>query len=323
MPNSYEIEIVDFNTIDGGLEVFARAWKNGVQLGFGADGTIDIERFRIFNPPVLVEDMLGDIIIPEYTDVNTGAVIPERRLLEDPVEAIKQSLIQTISLVGRSGENIIVGKIGNTTSTFYTNGGDGAVGRVNQASWIDARDTADGTTAQTIESILIRSEDESASANDFACDRGFFPFDTSAISDTDTVDSATFSFYSPTAGTGNRSVGVVESTHKSASTLVVGDFDALTVNSATEGATRQTVGATSIYYDFALNATGVGWISKTGFTGLAVRLAFDLDNTTPAFGTDGRNYFYLNSSAFAGTTQDPKLVVVHSGATNSGFFAFM
>src|SRR3990167_3637881 len=45
-----------------GIELFAKAWKNGKQMGFGKDGSVEIERFRIFNPPILVDDPNGTII---------------------------------------------------------------------------------------------------------------------------------------------------------------------------------------------------------------------------------------------------------------------
>src|SRR3990167_4725754 len=44
-----------------GVEIMARAWKGTKQLGF-VDGTVEIERFRIFNPPIVVDDPNGDII---------------------------------------------------------------------------------------------------------------------------------------------------------------------------------------------------------------------------------------------------------------------
>jgi len=43
------VEIVEQRTIPSGIEVFARAWNENGQIGFGPDGTVDIERFKIFN----------------------------------------------------------------------------------------------------------------------------------------------------------------------------------------------------------------------------------------------------------------------------------
>ena len=61
--NDLDIEIIgDIKEIDGGIELFAKAWKDGKQLGFGKDGSVEIERFRFFNPPFLVGDVNGDIV---------------------------------------------------------------------------------------------------------------------------------------------------------------------------------------------------------------------------------------------------------------------
>ena len=57
-----QIKVQSISKIEGGVEVFARAWREGQQLGFGTDGSVEIERFRIFNPPVLVPDPNGEIV---------------------------------------------------------------------------------------------------------------------------------------------------------------------------------------------------------------------------------------------------------------------
>ena len=51
------IQIVEMVPINGGVEVFARAWDStGKQYGFGKDGSVDLERFRIINPTIMVPD---------------------------------------------------------------------------------------------------------------------------------------------------------------------------------------------------------------------------------------------------------------------------
>ena len=306
---TYDIEIVETNVIDGGIEVFARAWKNGVQLGFGKDGTIDIERFRIFNPPVLVSDPLGDIN-KDYTNEITGELVVNR-FREDPEEAILQSLTHTISNVGKEGTTIIAETIGNTTDTFYSStGGDGTIrrGPNTQTTWTAARDTADGEVAAAGNVSDFIFADRETGTN-FTVSRQFYPFDTSSIPDTDTISSATFSFYQTNAGSGVRSVGLVQTSQASMSSLALADFDTCgAVNSATEGATRVTATAVQ-YQDFALNATGLTWIDKTGYTKLGTRLSKDLDNSAPA----AREYIAGSFADETGTANDPKLVVVHSG----------
>ena len=65
--SKYTIEIVDIKPIENGLELFARVSQGGKQIGFGKDGTVDVERFRLINPPTIVPDLNGDII-NDYID---------------------------------------------------------------------------------------------------------------------------------------------------------------------------------------------------------------------------------------------------------------
>lgn len=326
MPNEYEIEIVETNLIDGGIEIFARAWKNGVQLGFGKDGTIDIERFRVFNPPVLVDDVLGDIIIPASTDPQTGSVIPERRLREDAEEAILQSLTQTIATVGIEGTNILAGSRGNTTDTFYSGGGDGKL-RNNNASFATASQATAAASVDNTGSSYVWFGDSGGTKY---IDRAFFPFDTSAIADTDTIDSATFSVWNnkdaSNSVTGdNYSWNIYGQSQASDTTLAVADYDTYdTTEFSTAKNTATFVAGATGYYNYTLNASGLAAISKTSYSKFALINTNDyrLGNTAP---TQPQN-LYVFFSESAGTTNDPKLVVVHSAAaptTNSNFFAFM
>lgn len=111
-----EVKEINING-QSGIELFAKAWKGDKQLGFGKDGSVEIERFRIFNPPILVDDPNGDIV-REWTDEKTGE-LKQRKLREDPIEAIRQTVAHNVKIVGKENAQIVIGKIGNTTSTFY------------------------------------------------------------------------------------------------------------------------------------------------------------------------------------------------------------
>src|SRR3990167_4451732 len=92
---------------------FKKVWKwtpGGKQVGFGKDGTVDIERFVFINPPILVSDPNGDII-REWTDDTTGE-LKQRKLRESPQEALLQSLAHTISVKKEKfgSERIVRGK---------------------------------------------------------------------------------------------------------------------------------------------------------------------------------------------------------------------
>jgi len=137
------IDVEGIEQIDGGIQIFARAWKGTEQLGFGADGSVEIERFRIFNPPIMVPDgTKSTTTIHDHT-------FEVDNFTENPLEAVRQSLAHTISIVGQEGTAITEGKVGNTTSTFYPNANpestsvDGRIGATNQAvSWPTIHDAS-------------------------------------------------------------------------------------------------------------------------------------------------------------------------------------
>ena len=106
-----DIQPIEINGIPG-IEIFAKAWKGAKPLGFGENGSVEIERFRIFNPPILVDDPNGTVIREMDKDPE-GKILPARRLREDPIEAIRQSIAHTISLLGKENTGIVIGKIGN------------------------------------------------------------------------------------------------------------------------------------------------------------------------------------------------------------------
>ena len=353
--NGIEIEIIgDIEKIDGGIQLFAKAWagqdikvykvtervvpngiverkevfdrimKKGEQFGFGKDGSVEIERFRFFNPPVLVDDENGDII---KESTNLEGETEYRKLKYNPDEVIRQILEQTIKIVGKENTNIIIGKVGNTTSTFYSSAGDGEVGREARPSWNDAHDTIAGTyTDYTSDSVYISSY--YVSSSNIYVRRGFFPFDTSALPNDDVISSASLhvSGYGTVENVTDY-LGVVQTNPASNTALANGDYDECGKSLANgwssafstdiiEGMTTRVnlsdITGTFAFREFVLNSTGQGWINKTGYTKLGLRMATDLDDDALTSITE-RNHFRLYTSAKDGatTTNDPKLVVVH------------
>lgn len=152
----------------------------------------------------------------------------------------------------------------------------------------------------------------------------FFMFDTSAIPATDTISSAVYShaLAGDSAGTAANQWTVCQGQQTTWNSLVIGDYDQRrnSIDGGAEGATRQNraVSTETGYVDFTLNATGIGWIARsgetkpatasaTGKTQLVVAYAKDLDNSAPT--TNDFNQVYFAEEA--GTTNDPKLVVTH------------
>jgi len=109
------VEIQSLVKIERGIEIFAKAWRNGEPIGFGKDGTVEIEKFRIYNPPILVPDGTTRTEI----EVDTGKEFQANNFKEDLIAAVQITLAHTIKVVAKDGSNIVKGKIGNTTSTFF------------------------------------------------------------------------------------------------------------------------------------------------------------------------------------------------------------
>ena len=303
------IDIISVKIIQEGIEVMAKAWMGVKQVGFGRNGTAEIERFLIYNPPVLVDDPNGTII-REWTDERTGE-LKQRKLREDPVQAIREVITHNVTLVGQEGTNIVKGSIANTNSTFFSRAnGDGKVQRINQINWTTARDTATGDS-DTATAIIQTGAEHEVSGSFYAVERGFYPFDTSNLPDDDTINSAIFSVYATTAddASGRGLIfGLILTSQVSVTALESGDFDAMTINSPAEGATRVVIDTTGVDTSFTLNSTGLAWVDTTGDTKLGIRHADDIDDASPPL---GRQFIQASSSDETGTSQDPTLVVTH------------
>jgi len=349
----YEIELVDINRIEGGVEVFARAWTlnksievmrydseneswivshtipKKTQVGFGDDGTVDIERFLIYNPPILVDDPSGDIIREEI-DGETGKT-KKRVLKEDPKEALLQELEHTISAKQKKygSENIIRGKIGNTTSTFRpdadpeSNSVDGYVTYEASSSWDTVHDATSGNYVNDSDidggPAFESTWQQSGSQRKIA--RGVFIFDTSALGDTEVISSAVLSVFGThvnNADADGYDYGtVVQATIASSTNLSNDDYNDIgdSVDNPTEGSTRENLSSMvgNDYNDFTLNSTGIGWISKTGISSFGMREGHDVeDHPIESGGSNKINRLYIRWADYSGTTSDPKLVVEHS-----------
>jgi hypothetical protein len=306
----FDVEVVDVRPIPQGVEVFARVWnKDGSQVGFG-DGTIDIERFRFLNPPIMVPD-------------GTKGVNNVDNFKEDSEAALLQSLDHTISVVPRHGaERVVKGRVGSTTSTFYSEAGDpgttvvdGLVMRNNQQETFAQLHDGVGTFADnTTATQLIGIDASGTSAKFGGIYRFIILFDTSSIPDTDTVSAATLSFYgvSKDSGLGTPDIYITSSTPASNTTLVSGDYTQLGTTSF--GSIVWASLSVSAYNDFNLNGTGISNVSKTGISKFGARSSWDILNdstglTWVAWQDSGLN---IRSSDQAGTSSDPTLVVTHA-----------
>lgn len=322
----YRIEITQSaQKIDGGVELYARAWKGNEPVGF-IDGTVEIEHFIFYNPPVFVPDALGDY----ERKITDSAGITTGKFRYDPFAAIKETLAHTISVSGKDGSKVIVGKIGHTTTTvfpdpnpettttdgFVTRGGvNETFGTIRAGAGTSFNDSSDGYV-----DLLA-----SATTNQYQShSKSIALFDTSSIPDTDVVSSATISIASRGAPSkidqlgSNGQIGITAATTASNTGLSNSDYEnsLSTTRLANTDIDVGSWAADSTYNNWTLNASGISNISLTGVSKFAYRLGFDIDNTTTgitwASGQEILARVYYADKA--GTSADPKLVVVHAAA---------
>ena len=326
----YTFQIEDIEKTDFGVEVFVRAWdKNDHQLGFGHDGSVDLERFRYVNPSVTVPDADGDIEVLKRDHETKDTFIQKYRL--DPKERLLHSVAHTISVVGKYSNNIVPGKRGNTVTVFQADVIDGGLGRRTDDGGGDAADWSDDQSSATAELVdtssaylgsYIGAGWRYKTNNKYILDRVIFCFDTSTLG-LDTINSATVSLYPDVGGiendveTGADDVFIVHATPASTASLAAGDYDAVgdSVAAPTKLSTEMDIGAiaSSQYNDFTLNATGEGEINKTGDTCLGMRSGDDI-TAEPSGSRSDKDGNRVVWESYEETGYGPTLTVDHSAA---------
>lgn len=314
---TYTIEVIGASLIPNGIEILARAWVGTIQIGFGPDGSVDVERFKIINPPTLVQDNNGGIT-KEYT-VDDGQPPKVVKYRESVIEALTSTISETIRIVGKPGSPAIIpGKVGSTVATIYaTETSTGLLSNL-QTTWAGVRDGATGTGVSTTAMQISTSK---VSGTDWRISRGMCAFDTSVVGTGATINSATLSIlqfnrsFEFTARTAN----ITKSTKTDSTTLVAADFGTMEHTDLSTDL-MITNPASDTWRDWAFNSTGLSAINKSGYSFFVGRPCLDIDNSPP---TDSQNTSFYSSSE-AGTTKDPKIVIDYTtSTTNSGFFAFM
>ena len=325
MITASEIEITQVDITDKGVQVFLRAWdSSGEQIGFGPDGTVDIERIRMNYTPTLVLDPNGDIEETILADPDGGTKVvkyswnPELAMIED----VKDTLRVKKEMFDSS--KIIPGKVGNTTTVYNSEVAPATL-------YEDGVYTNTGTWA-TIQAATSDTFDVSPTASyvfsryrttDSSIYRDVHTFDTSDLG-TDTISSATFAVYALDDVRDNhtnttKDVGLVEFVPADYGAITNGEYDQVgdSVDNPTEGAPRVLIADVATAGDntysgstWTLDATGRGWIDKTGYTGLGLRTSWDMTDTQPSpTNTSGSGFVY--NFATAGSNK-PKLTVEHA-----------
>lgn len=313
---------------DGDITVFVEAWKDGKQLGFGKDDTVETERIRIKGHGYTVYSTPDDYDYTEtqtYSDGSTQTFY----IKEDPELAFKRDLAHTLSIIGTPSNKIIKGTVGNTTTTVNpdadpeTSTVDGRAYLFGSLPWDTVHDAA---SASSFQDDLTNNEHVVArklGTDNYYIMRGFWSFDTSAIG-TDSISSATFSIY--VTGTSNDDndgqdyMSIIESDPFVSDTAIgAGDYDACgATNNPTElidtGERKDITSiSTTAYLDFSLNATGIAAINKSGITYLCGREGHDIEDAP--ISPTGLNRVIAD---FSEGTFKPKLVIEHAAAGGGG-----
>lgn len=320
--SDFTIEIVNKKGIKGGVVVFGKAWKGADQIGFGKDGSVDIERFQIFNPPILVDDPNGDIVRQWVDELPDGTKVQRTRTLrEDHKEALMQVIEQNLSTMKNvhvGSENIKTGKIGRTTSTFYPDADtettcmDANYHNIQAASFSTVRG-ASTTTGGSDNSVYIGGYWHRGGDGKYLITRSGILFDTSALGG-DTVLSADLSlyYYSKDVRTDGDYFGIYDFTPSSNTGFTSTDYalsnwgSTLLSNSVSFGSL-----ASGSYEVYTLNASGELAIDTSGITKFGLRTLGDVANSNTMSGTNSGIIYNIYSADQAGTTTDPKLVVTH------------
>lgn len=314
----FDIEVLSVTAIERGVEVLARVWDaNGEQVGFGKDGTVDIERFRFINPPVIVKDPDGDII-NDYTDKDGNTVISRGK--EDVREAILRRLEAALHVKKEkfSSEKISRGKIGSTTTIIDYTAGTGAAGGSSHAnvdgagSYAAARDAA---TAGAVDNIAGNSafnvlHNSRGGSGDYYVRRGDIQFDTSSIPDGDAVSAASVTFYIHATNGQNvdgDTVVLLDNTNNGnlADPLATEDFNDFTSTSIGSRVLSELI---DVGANRSIDLTTFGAINKTGNTRIGLRLLNDINNTSPS----GANAWNVFSIATGTSGDNPFITIEHA-----------
>ena len=302
----YDIEITDIRKVEVkgqiGVEIFARAWDKNGQIGFGKDGTVDIERFRFFGG---LEFMVSDGTEDEDGNINHKEDVEAKVLME---------LEHTISVKTEKSDDsrIVAGKIGKTTSTLYpsADANDGSV-VATDATWTTVRNASTGSVDD------MPSELTCQVSTGYNITRPFVSWDTSVVG-TDTISSLIISMSgvgSSASDEDTTDTDIVAATPANPQVIAAGDFDQVGSVALATLATANFTGTNETYYAWsAMSQAGIDLVNGSGFTTYAFRNSRDTDNSAPA----GFNRVRMKSVNVG--TFKPKMVIEHEvGVTDTGF----
>jgi len=313
----YTFEVTDTKIIPNGVEVFVRTFKNGSPVGFGADGSVDIERFQFIYPNVLIGDENGSLLITSFEDgkmsVSKASVNPQEFILKrlEYVLSIKKEVSFDESL-------IIPNKVGNTTTIVDYNYGTGAGGSYQVtsdalATYALAHDATTGNVYQLSTNAVHNVLHNSLIGGSYYVRKADLQFDTSAIPDTDDISAATLTVYPTFTGGSNNDSDTLVLLDDTSNTNIQDAIASEDFNDFTTTSFGSLVlsSLSNIGANVAITITDTSLISKTGNTRVGLRFQKDISNTAPS----GSNVLRLG----LGTSGDnPFLTIEHAAPSGGG-----
>lgn len=200
-----------------------------------------------------------------------------------------------------------------TNHPFYPDPGSTVDGYVQHCWATDDWDTCHNATSGTLVDYTVTADDQPYTGIDegnYCVSRSFYLFDTSSIDDEDVIDSATLSLYwdgVQISNPDNTSVGVIQTNPASTTALTTADYDAITLAFVSD--TINLDSYSSGYNVWTLDATGTAAIDKTGISKFGQANSLDVSGIAPLGYNRPKDMQFAET---AGTSTDPKLVVVHS-----------
>lgn len=230
----------------------------------------------------------------------------------------------------RLTHKVTTGLLAPTTVDFFPTTGDGYVNAAN-ASWAAAHDAAVGTAAYVTQTISSVGSGIVGLA--YRIERGFLPFDTSALPAgavvTDAILKVTPTYVYDADNDGTDWLTVVNSTQASTTTLTTADYPLdgppTSPPQGVDAADRQDLTnlAVGVPVSFRLNAAGRSWVVPGGVTRLGLREGHDA--TGGAYVGTPYTYdrlSYASSRGAAGSRPRLSVTYVLPGSTTSQDLAY-
>lgn len=303
----YGISIRQAKAAGGEVEVYARVFRDGEQIGFGVDGSVDVERFVIVNPPVLVKDDTGDVVI------TSRGLKRQTRYRIDPLEAVRDALADMIVRTGKPNGIIVPGKEGRTTYTIFSNGADDGQIASDSETYTTARAGSNLSATAADTTLTVGQLDIAGTA---ICYEGFVNFTTSPV--VGTVSSAALSLYGEFDGSTTNFTVNARRLDYTAGGLTTADWKAGADLSALPLLASFVIGgggwSTAGYNALTSEAAFLTNINTSGTTGIILSSSRHEGNNAPGASTSERVTAYAGNQS--GTTNDPRLVVEATAGPN-------